>query len=186
MLSAGVASQLPPSRNKEVVFCGRSNVGKSSLLNKLCRRKALAKVSATPGKTTTINFFSAGDGVDIVDLPGYGYAKRSKAEKQRWAALMDSYFSSGRNIALVMQLLDMRHKPTADDETMMAFLNEMHLPFIAVLTKKDKLNKTELLAQRAFFATELEMYRPLHIVEFTVKDNESAERLRDIISAVVD
>ena len=109
--------QLRPDDRPDVVFSGRSNVGKSSLINRLCNRKSLARVSSKPGKTATINFFDAGD-FNLVDLPGYGYAKVSKVEKLRWAELVEGYFAAGRNIALVVQIVDMRHKPTADDMNM--------------------------------------------------------------------
>ncbi|MDO4420245.1 MAG: ribosome biogenesis GTP-binding protein YihA/YsxC, partial [Ruminococcus sp.] len=110
-MACGTAKQIPKSDLPEVVFSGRSNVGKSSLINKIVNRKALARVSATPGKTATINFFNV-DTFNLVDLPGYGYAKVSHSEKQRWADLMEGYFADNRNFALVIQICDMRHKPT--------------------------------------------------------------------------
>ena len=109
----GVTSVLPANTKMEVAFAGKSNVGKSSLINKLANRKALARVSATPGKTATINFYRLPD-CRFVDLPGYGYAKVSRAEKERWANLVEGYFAQQRRIALVIQLLDMRHEPTQD------------------------------------------------------------------------
>ncbi|MBQ9532331.1 MAG: YihA family ribosome biogenesis GTP-binding protein [Eubacterium sp.] len=138
----GISSQLPKSDNVEIAFAGRSNVGKSSLLNKLFNRKSLARVSSVPGKTITINFYDV-DSVKFVDLPGYGYAKISKQEKERFGELMEGYFKSGRNIKLVVLLVDMRHKPSADDFGMLEFMREMNIPFIIVMTKADKLNKTE-------------------------------------------
>ena len=112
--SYGLSSQLPDSDRPEFVFSGRSNVGKSSLINKLCNRKNLARVSATPGKTATINFYTVDDAY-FVDLPGYGYAKVSAADRQRWDQLINSYFDDRRNCVLLVQLLDSRHAPTADD-----------------------------------------------------------------------
>ena len=106
--SYGLSSQLPERDRAEIVFSGRSNVGKSSLINKLCNRKSLARVSSTPGKTATINFYTVG-GVYLVDLPGYGYAKVAQGERQRWDKLIDSYFERGRRCALLVQLLDSRH-----------------------------------------------------------------------------
>ncbi len=141
-ISAGTSRQLPPSTLPEFVFSGKSNVGKSSLLNKLLNRKALARVSATPGKTVTINFYKV-DTVRFVDFPGYGYAKRPGSERVRWSELAEGYFAQDRNIALVIQLIDMRHHHTKDDETMLRFLNDSGLPFVIVLTKADKLNKTQ-------------------------------------------
>lgn len=138
--SYGISSQLPESNEPEIAFAGRSNVGKSSLLNKLFNRKNLARVSSVPGKTITINFYDV-EGISFVDLPGYGYAKLSKQELSRFGELMEGYFQSGRNIALVVQLVDMRHPLTGDDEGMITFLKEMDIPFIIVMTKADKLKK---------------------------------------------
>jgi GTP-binding protein len=138
----GISNQLPESIEPEIAFAGRSNVGKSSLLNKLFNRKSLARVSSVPGKTITINFYDV-DGVKLVDLPGYGYAKISKHEKERFGELMEGYFKSGRNLKLVVQLVDMRHKPSADDFGMIDFMKEMNIPFIIVMTKADKLKKKE-------------------------------------------
>lgn len=136
----GTFSQLPQSDLPEIAFAGRSNVGKSSLLNKLFQRKSLARVSSVPGKTITINFYEA-ENVNFVDLPGYGYAKVAKTEKQRWAEMMEGYFNSERNIKLVVQLVDMRHPPTKDDIMMMEFLQANGYEFIVVMTKADKLKK---------------------------------------------
>ena len=138
----GTLKQIPESDLPEIVFAGRSNVGKSSMLNRLFNRKNLARVSSVPGKTITINFFKVED-VRIVDLPGYGYAKVAKGEKRRWAEMMEGYFQSPRNIKLVVQLVDMRHKPSEDDYIMMRFLQDAGLPFIVAATKSDKLNKTQ-------------------------------------------
>lgn len=138
----GISSQLPPSDITEIAFAGRSNVGKSSLLNKLFNRKSLARVSSVPGKTITINFYDV-DGYKFVDLPGYGYAKLSKSECDRFGELMEGYFQSGRNIKLVVQLVDMRHKPSQDDFGMIDFMKQMNIPFIVVCTKADKLKVKE-------------------------------------------
>lgn len=142
-MSAGTSRQLPTPTLPEIVFSGKSNVGKSSLLNKLLNRKALARVSATPGKTVTINFYQV-DTVRFVDFPGYGYAKRPDAERRRWSELAEGYFAQDRNIALLVQLIDIRHHHSKDDETMLRFLADSGLPFVIVLTKADKLNKTQL------------------------------------------
>lgn len=136
----GLLSQLPESNECEIAFAGRSNVGKSSLLNKLFNRKQLARVSSVPGKTITINFYDV-DGAKFVDLPGYGYAKISKQELNRFSDLMEGYFKTDRKIALVVQLVDMRHPPTKDDIGMIEFMKEMNIPFIIVMTKADKLKK---------------------------------------------
>ena len=131
--SYGLSSQLPDSDRPEFVFSGRSNVGKSSLINKLCNRKNLARVSATPGKTATINFYTV-DSAYFVDLPGYGYAKVSAADRQRWDQLINSYFDAARNCVLLVQLLDSRHAPSADDMQMLEYLRYHGVEFAVALT----------------------------------------------------
>ncbi len=148
--AAGRVEQLPACTLPEVVFSGRSNVGKSSLINKILNRKALARVSSTPGKTGTINFYALPE-CRLVDLPGYGYAKVSDKEKLRWAGLVEGYLSAGRRIACVLQLVDMRRLPTEDDAHMIRYLLESGLPFAVVGTKSDKLNKTQRASQEAAF-----------------------------------
>ena len=143
----GTFGQLPESDLPEIAFAGRSNVGKSSLLNKLFGRKNLARVSSVPGKTITINFYQV-DEYNFVDLPGYGYAKVAKTEKDRWAEMMEGYFNSDRNIKLVVQLVDMRHPPTKDDIMMMEFLQSTGYEFIVVMTKADKLKKKKEYNER--------------------------------------
>ena len=138
----GTNKQLPASVKPEVVFSGRSNVGKSSLINKLCNRKTLARVSGEPGKTGTINFYTVND-FYIVDLPGYGFAKVSDKERQRWDKLINSYFETGRGINLVVQLIDSRREPSNDDYIMLDYLTHHGIPFVIALTKGDKLNKTQ-------------------------------------------
>ena len=178
--SYGTSSQLPPSTLPEIVFSGRSNVGKSSLINRLFSRKNLARVSSTPGKTVTVNFFK-GDGVIFADLPGYGYAKRNRSEKERWAELMEGYFSSGRNIKLVVQLLDMRHAPSADDITMLDFLSGSGIPYVIVFTKCDKLNKGETEKRREESAKELAAYGDVPKVEFSSVTGAGTDLLKELI-----
>lgn len=173
----GTSKQLPPSKEAEIVFSGRSNVGKSSLINKVFNRKNLARVSSVPGKTITVNFFK-GDGVYFVDLPGYGYAKREQSEKKRWAELMEGYFRSGRNIKLVIQLIDMRHAPSADDMTMLNFLRESGIPFVIALTKCDKLNKTETEKRRAELLEELADYAEIKTIEFSSVKGTGVEEVK--------
>ncbi len=183
--SFGTSKQLPPSGKPEIVFAGKSNVGKSSLINKLFNRKSIARVSSTPGKTITVNFFK-GDGVYFVDLPGYGYAKRNKSELDRWSELMEGYFGSDRNIPLVIQLLDMRHKPTADDMTMLDFLKNSGLHFVIALTKCDKLNKTETEKRRAELENELRDYGDIAKIEFSSVTGKGVEELRNRIEIITE
>ena len=141
---------MPDSDRPEIVFSGRSNVGKSSLINKLCNRKNLARVSSTPGKTATINFYKA-DTAYFVDLPGYGYAKVSNADRARWDELINSYFEEDRAVCLLIQLQDSRHAPSADDRQMLEYLHYHQIPFVVALTKADKLKKSELTARQTEF-----------------------------------
>lgn len=155
----GTSTQLPASMRPEVSFVGRSNVGKSSLMNKLFGRKGLVKVSSTPGKTSTINFFavdsvSAG-GAHFVDLPGYGYAKVAKSEKGRWSELIEGYFAQERRFALVVQLIDIRHEATKDDVRMIEFLETRALPYAIVFTKADKLSRAQQQRQVAAICKQL-------------------------------
>ncbi|MBQ3086946.1 MAG: YihA family ribosome biogenesis GTP-binding protein [Clostridia bacterium] len=177
----GTAKQLPVSDLPEIVFSGRSNVGKSSLINKLFNRKNLARVSSVPGKTTTVNFFRCED-VRFADLPGYGYAKRSGDEIRRWSNLMEGYFQSDRNIKLVVQLVDMRHAPTADDRTMIEFLQQAGVPFVIALTKSDKLKKTERQKREQDIPAELP---GLETIAFSSENGEGVEALKARIQAAL-
>ena len=150
LASYGLSRQLPVSDRPEIVFSGRANVGKSSLINKLCSRKSLARVSSTPGKTATINFYRV-DTAYLVDLPGYGYAKVSNADRARWDELINSYFEADRALCLLVQLLDCRHAPSADDVQMLEYLHYHGIPFVAALTKADKLKKSQKAACQAEF-----------------------------------
>ena len=180
--SFGISAQLKASEMPEIAFAGRSNVGKSSLLNKLLNRKNLARVSSVPGKTATINFFK-GDGVRFVDLPGYGYAKVSRDEKARWGTLMEHYFGSGRDIRLVVQLTDMRHPITADDRDMLDFLTYHHIPFAVVMTKADKLNKTETAKRMEEIQAELAPYAPQAVIPFSALKGTGVPELKRVIEA---
>ncbi len=177
----GTLRQIPQSDLPEIVFAGRSNVGKSSMLNRIFNRKNLARVSSMPGKTITINFFKVED-VRIVDLPGYGYAKVAKGEKRRWAEMMEGYFQSPRNIKLVVQLVDMRHKPSQDDYVMMNFLKESGLPFIVAATKSDKLNKTQYNNRKEELKAELaEFGDDLVIIPFSSEKGDGCDELKAYI-----
>lgn len=180
----GTSSQLPPSAGPEVSFAGRSNVGKSSLLNKLMYRKGLAKVSQTPGKTATINFYDV-DGYDFVDLPGYGYAKVSKSEKGRWSELIEGYFNQDRRFALVVSLVDVRHDPSALDVHMVNYLAEAGLPFAVALTKADKLSKQQANKQRAAIRKKLDLPKGTPLVLTSSEKGEGVEELRTLIASYI-
>ncbi len=178
----GIVSQLPESTLPEICFAGKSNVGKSSLINKTIGRKALARVSGKPGKTVTINFYKL-DTARIVDLPGYGYAKVDYKEKERWADLMEGYFRGKRNIPMVFQLIDMRHKVGEFDLSMLNFLNYYKIPYMIVLTKCDKLNKTEFNERLISVKDELDGIIPegTEILPVSALSGVGTERLRQII-----
>lgn len=178
--SFGTSKQLKPSDLPEVAFSGRSNVGKSSLLNRLLGRKSLARVSSMPGKTVTINFFKL-DTCRFVDLPGYGYAKVSHDEKLRWADLMEGYFSSGRDLRLVVQLIDMRHAPSGQDIDMIEYMTANEIPFVVALTKCDKLNKGERMKQLEEICSVLTKYGNISVVPFSATKCEGVEELRSLI-----
>lgn len=183
--SYGRADQIPQSDLPEIVFSGKSNVGKSSLINKLLNRKSIAKVSSKPGKTATINFFDLKDAY-FADLPGYGYAKVSQSEKQRWAELVEGYFAQQRNIPLIIQICDMRHPPTADDMTMIDFLCSGGYNFIIALTKMDKLKKTQQQKCLDEIKESLSSYPDIRFFPCSSENGEGIEEIRDIIRAVVE
>lgn len=178
--SAGVSAQLPESSMPEVCFAGRSNVGKSSLINTVLGRKAFARVSSRPGKTVTVNFYRL-SGLRLADLPGYGYARVSFSERTRWSELMEGYFRSGRNIKMVFQLIDMRHPPAESDLDMLEFLRHSGFPHTVVLTKSDKLNKTEYAARLSAVPRELGEFGDA-VIPFSSLNGNGKERIREIIS----
>lgn len=180
----GTEAQLPESARPEVSFAGRSNVGKSSLLNKLMFRKSLAKVSSTPGKTATVNFYDV-DGVDLVDLPGYGYAKVSKSELDRWADMIEGYFNQERQFALVVSLIDIRHDPSELDHNMVSFLTEAELPFAVALTKADKLSKQKANNQKQRIRSKLQVPRNVPMVLTSAQAGTGIDELRKLISVSV-
>ena len=181
--SFGKFSQIPKAEKLEFAFSGRSNVGKSSLINKIFNRKSLARVSSMPGKTITINFFTV-EHIYIVDLPGYGYAKVSKTEKERWAGLIEGYLNDERKLALVFQLIDMRHPPTKDDLQMIEFLVENEIPFVIVLTKADKLSKSKRAARLEGFKEEIPYFEEIKNIEFSAQTGEGVEEIRRIIQDI--
>ena len=179
--SYGKASQIPPSTCPEVSFVGRSNVGKSSIMNKIFGRKGLVKVSSTPGKTSNVNFFEA-DGVHFVDLPGYGFARRSKAERDRWAQLIGDFFDLERSFNLVVSLVDIRHDPSVLDHQMIEFLQENELPFVVALTKADKLGRSKQTQQAAAIARQLGIERN----QVVVTSSETGQGIDDLRRRIAD
>jgi GTP-binding protein len=184
-ISAGVPSQFVRSPLPQIAFSGRSNVGKSSLINTLLNRKSMARVSSAPGKTITVNFYDVDKKLFLVDLPGYGYAKRTLEDKKKWSLLVDGYFTNNPNIdllKLVVQLVDSRIGLTQDDRDMVEFLNEAELPYIIVATKTDKLNKTERQKAVSTLVSDPSLAPGTPIILFS---SESKEGKNDVWDAIL-
>jgi GTP-binding protein len=182
--SYGKFSQIPKSDRLEFAFSGRSNVGKSSLINKLFNRRNLARVSSVPGKTVTINFFSL-ENIYIVDLPGYGYASVSKSEKARWGDLIGGYLGDGdRDLALVFQLIDMRHAPSKDDVQMINYLIDCEIPFVIIFTKADKLKPTARRERLEAFKSEIPCFEDITCIPFSTVTGEGVEEVRGVIEEI--
>lgn len=181
----GTLEQLFQSDLPEICFSGRSNVGKSSLINKILNRKSIARVSSTPGKTVTINFYKL-DELRLVDLPGYGYAKVADSERERWAELMEGYFRTNRNIRLCLQLIDMRHPATDFDISMLEFLAHFEIPYAVVLTKCDKLNKSEFNKRLSSLKEELgDLGSNVKIIPFSALKGTGADDVRKAIEVAI-
>ena len=178
--SYGISSQLPESDRPELSFSGRSNVGKSSLINKLCNRKNLARVSSTPGKTATINFYEV-DNCYFVDLPGYGYAKVSKQERARWGKLIEQWFADTSLMTLGVLIVDLRHKPTADDCVMAQWFKNAGCPFVVVANKHDKIKKSEWAPNLARIRETLELDEDTPVISFSAEKGLGKEELLQVI-----
>lgn len=179
---ATVGGWRPEPSLPEIAFAGRSNVGKSSLINSLVRRKKLARVSNTPGRTREINFFRVNEAFVLADLPGYGYARISKEAKAAWRPLIEGYLSTSPALRGIVQLLDIRHDPTAEDEQMLDFLADLAAPTIVVLTKTDKLRPREAAERAAAIATGLGLPDD-QVIRFSARTGEGRDELAQ---AVVD
>lgn len=184
LASYGISSQLPASDRPEISFSGRSNVGKSSLINKLCNRKNLARVSSTPGKTATINFYGV-DNCYFVDLPGYGYAKVSQAERARWGKLIEAWFADTSLMTLGVMLVDARHAPTADDCTMGEWFKGCGKPFVVVANKLDKLKKSEIEPNLARIREKLGLDESVKVIPFSAEKGDGREELLKSILAAM-
>jgi GTP-binding protein len=168
----------------EIAFAGRSNVGKSSLLNKLLKRRSFARVSKTPGRTREINFFKVNDAFLLADLPGYGYAKVSKARSAEWGPLIESYLRSTKQLRGVVQLLDVRHDPTEDDRQMLDFLAEVSVPVMFVATKTDKLSQGAAARRVQELAIMLQVDED-HIIPFSAQTGAGRDELAEAISGLL-
>jgi len=183
MASAG--GWRPDTDLPEIAFAGRSNVGKSSLLNRLVKRKAFARVSRTPGRTREINFFRVNDRFVLADLPGYGYAKISKERKAEWRPLLEGYLGGTTRLAGVVQLLDIRRAPSEDDVSMLDFLAHLEIPTIVVLTKVDKLSRASVAARTGEIVRGL-MLDPAQTIEFSAMTGAGRDELAAAVSSIVE
>lgn len=168
----------------QIAVAGKSNVGKSSLINRLCRRNKLARTSATPGKTRLINVFLLNESIHLIDLPGYGFAKVDKKEKARWGVMMQDYFDQAEELRHVLCLVDIRHEPTEDDKQMNAFLRQMGIPFTVIATKADKISRGARQKQLAPICRAL-LVQPWEIICFSSEDRTGREVLLERIEAVL-
>lgn len=188
-MTAGFASQFPTDPIPQVALSGRSNVGKSSLINTLLGRKSLARVSATPGKTITVNFYEVDKKLFLVDLPGYGFAARNPQDKDKWSMLTDGYFTKNKNADLirgVVQLVDCRAKITKDDRMMLEWMNASNMPYILVITKIDKLNKTERAKALEEISNDESIMEGTPIIPFSSLKGEGKPELWREISIMAD
>ncbi len=179
--SAAGARDFPRDRLPQVAFAGRSNVGKSSVINRLLNRKNFARVGAAPGKTTHINYFRIDDKLYLVDLPGYGYAKVSREEKLRWAGLIQSWFDDASLMTLGILIVDARHKPTADDKVMADYLLASGKPCAVVANKLDKLKKSEIEPNLALIRETLALPETVKVIPFSAEKGTGREELLGII-----
>jgi len=184
LISAASPKDFPKNRLPEIAFAGKSNVGKSSVINRLLQRKNFARVGEKPGKTIHVNYFTVDSKCYFVDLPGYGYAKVSQAEKDRWGKLMDDYFASGR-IDLGILIVDARHAPTNNDITMANWFLQSDCPFVVVANKLDKVKKSELKGNLATIREDLELPEDCPIIPFSAEKGDGRDELiKHILKAV--
>lgn len=168
----------------EVALAGRSNVGKSSLINRLVNRRGLARTSCTPGKTRTINFYNVNDEMHIVDLPGYGYAKVSKGEKEKWGGIIETYLNNREVLKLMIQLVDIRHEPTANDKLMYDWIKKTNLPSVVVATKSDKISRNAQFKNISIVKKALNVRPEDKFILFSSETGQGKEELWDIIEKI--
>lgn len=179
--SAVKTADFPNDALPQIAFAGKSNVGKSSTINRILNRKNFARVGNEPGKTIHINFFCIDEKVYFVDLPGYGYAKVSKKERDRWGRLMDEYFSNGDTLTLGFQIVDIRHKPTADDVTMADWFLQTGMPFAVIANKHDKIKKSQLEGNLQTIRTVLHLPEEVPVIPFSAEKGTGKDEVLSLI-----
>lgn len=182
----GVTSTLPENHLPEVAFAGRSNVGKSSLINALMNRKALARTSAQPGKTQTINFYNINREIYLVDLPGYGYAKTSKQEREKWGAMIERYLDTSEKLRVIFLLVDIRHEPTLQDRQMFEWVEYMGFDPVVIATKSDKIKESRRQQQLEMIRKALGGKDDMIIVSFSAKTKEGRDVIWDFMDQVIE
>ncbi len=185
LLSCASSNSFPKERLPEIAFAGKSNVGKSSVINRILQRKNFARVGETPGKTIHVNYFTVDKTCYFVDLPGYGFAKVPQAEKDRWGKLMEAYFASGR-ITLGVLIVDARHAPTNNDITMANWFMESGCPFVVVANKLDKLKKSEIQSNLLTIRNDLELPEDCPVIPFSAEKGTGREELISLILKAAD
>ena len=180
----GITSTFPENDKIEIAFAGKSNVGKSSLINALVNRKALARTSAQPGKTQTINFYKVNDEVYFVDLPGYGYAKVSEEVKAKWGKLIERYLNESEMLKAVFLLVDIRHDPTQDDVAMAQYFRQMDIPFTVVATKADKISRGARMKHIAPICRAL-LVQPWEVIPYSSEDGFGRDKVLELIEDVL-
>ena len=184
LISAASTKDFPKNRLPEIAFAGKSNVGKSSVINRILNRKNFARVGEKPGKTIHVNYFTIDKKCYFVDLPGYGYAKVSQSEKERWGKLMEDYFAADR-IDLGVMIVDHRHAPTNNDITMARWFIDSGCPFVVVANKLDKVKKSEVQSNLATIRTDLELPEDTPIISFSAEKGNGKDELVKLILAAV-
>lgn len=182
----GITSKLPDSPHPEVAFAGKSNVGKSSLINALMNRKSLARTSAQPGKTQTINYYNVNDAIYFVDLPGYGYARANEEVKAKWGKMIEDYLHKSKQLKAVFLLIDIRHEPSGNDRIMYDWIvNQGYHPII-IATKLDKINRSQVQKQVKLIKTTLQVEPDTIIIPFSAETKQGREEIYDILDAIIE
>lgn len=185
-ITAVSPKQYPLGLRPEVAFVGRSNVGKSSIINTLLNRKNLARVGATPGKTREINFYNIEDKLFFVDLPGYGYAKVSKDKKSSWGEIIETYLHSRPQLKLIIMMLDIRHTPTGDDKIMHEWIKDRNTDYIIVATKADKVSRSQINPRLADIRKTLSLGKETPVITFSAESKQGREEILEYISSKID
>ncbi len=181
----GITSKLPENSLPEIAFAGKSNVGKSSLINALMNRKSYARTSATPGKTQTINYYNINDAMYLVDLPGYGYAKVSEKEKIAWGKMIERYLNQSKQLKAVFLLIDIRHDPSANDKMMYHWIVEQGFQPIIIATKLDKIKRSQIQKQVKAVKSGLDLLPGTIVIPFSAETKQGREEIWDLMDSIV-